>query len=103
MAPIVAIVSGALCWMTYKGIEHLRSPDVFFDPARRSAEVWEENRFDLKEAQDWHRNTAKQYRHKDDSVANLSAFEWTRGSWWKERAEVARKPEEVTGGGKTVS
>ncbi len=37
----------------------------------------------------------------DDSVANLSLFEWTRPGWWSERKEVATKPEAVTGGGKT--
>ena len=103
VAPIVGIVVAAMGWMGYKSVEHMRSPDVFFNPARRSAEAWEEGKFDLKEAEDWHRSTAKHYRHKDDSIANLTAFEWTRAGWWGERKEVASKPEQVTGGGKTVS
>jgi hypothetical protein len=103
VAPIVGIVVAALGWMTYKSVEHARAPDVFFNPARRSADVWEEGRWDEKEAADWHKSTAKKYRHKDDSIANLSAFEWTRSGWWTERKEVAAAPEKVTAGGKTVS
>jgi hypothetical protein len=31
--------------MAYKGVEHLRAPDVFVGRSRRSAPVWDENKY----------------------------------------------------------
>lgn len=72
MAPIVGIVGIALGWMTYKGIEHLGAPEVFLDPYRRSADAWE--KYDLKEAQEYHRRTAKQFRHKVSSPHDMASL-----------------------------
>jgi len=95
--PIIGIVCCALTFMTYKGVEHLRAPDVFVDPARRSAMVYEA-KFDAGEGDEWRQRVMKYYRHKDDPLRNLSIFEPLSASWWAHRKEVATKPGAVASG-----
>jgi len=63
VTPLIALMGGALTWMAYKGYEHLRAPDVFISPERRSRDA--HDKYDEDEAVQFKRNTAKHYRHKE--------------------------------------
>lgn len=88
--PIVAIISVALTFMTYKGIEHMRSPDVHFSKFRRGATL---DKIDTDEANAHVERVRRWYRHKDQDMKNLGMAEVFSPQWWRMRSEVNAAPD----------
>ena len=58
---------------TYKGVEHLRNPDVTVMPAKRGLPPWDAAKGMDEAGEKWRANVLTHYRHKDQGA--LSVFE----------------------------
>ncbi|RYG53486.1 hypothetical protein EON66_08470 [archaeon] len=99
--PIIVAVSAGVSFGIYKGIEHLRAPDVQISPSRRSAATWED-KYDEESADQWRKRVMSNYRHKDDELNKLSITEPLNASWWSKRSEVRSNPTAATRAGTTT-
>jgi len=100
--PIIGVIVVAAGWMVHKGIQHLQSPDVFLNPKRRGTDAGD-GKYDDAEGREWVDRVASHYRHKGDSIANVSAFEHFDGKYWEKRDAVVASPSTNTGGGKSYN
>lgn len=123
--PLVAAVAFGVSFGIYKGVEHLFSPDVQISPATRSTQALD--KFSPEGAcgcgdlcrlargahaayeacvraagEAWRERVMRHYRHKDDSLRNLSMFEVLSPKWWQHRRDVAENPQAATAGGRTT-
>ena len=64
----------------------------------RSRPDWENPDLE-KEGVEWGSQVSHMYRHKDNDIGNLSAFDAFKPSYWTQRFEVAADPIHNTKGG----
>lgn len=112
--------------MIYKGVDHLRNPDVQWDPSRRHAPVTSKytdeqvitagrcavgvhlgetsgsQRSDPQGSQ-WKARTAAHYMHKDEDIGKITAWAAFSPAHWARRREVAANPQSATASGATVA
>jgi hypothetical protein len=100
--PIVGVVAFATIWMVYKSVQHMNAPDVFWNPARRSAGV-EDGKFSVAEGHEWQKRVATHYRHKDQRVGDIGIFEPFTADYWAKRREVTSTPATATRGGAVIA